>query len=186
MAYTALAAPSSLSLIIHYLVAGSGSLGVIRGSLLLSSLRGEKRISTRRRGFLQMHSSHLACLHITLLQDLDQTLVFVVGAELVLQRCLRCAVHDALSSVPCNAYQPTDSSSVLRCLRCCLLVGHHDLEARNDLGKRGAAVCPPLCQIFGGVDEDDEVLLSPLVEDLVLLSVSLRHSEDLELDLKVI
>lgn len=59
--------------------------------------------------------------------------------------------------------------------RACLLVGDHDLEARDDLCKRDGAVCFPYLEVFGGVDEDDEVLLVALVEHLVLLSISARH-----------
>lgn len=57
---------------------------------------------------------------------------------------------------------------------------HHDLEARDDLCKWDRAVLLPGCEILGGVDEDDEVLLGALEEDFVLGGVSARHVGGLE------
>ena len=71
-------------------------------------------------------------LDLALFEDLDDALVIVVGAELVLEGLLGCTVERALCAVPVM-----DSVSCCMGLRDCswpgLLVGDHDLEAADYL-----------------------------------------------------
>lgn len=57
----------------------------------------------------------------------------------------------------------------------CLLVGDEDLERGNEVSKRDAPVAEPLLEVFGIVDEDDEVVLLALVVDLGLGSFAASH-----------
>ena len=87
----------------------------------------------------------------TLLQNLLDGILWVGGAELVLERRLGRRLVAALGAVA---------------------VGGEDLEAGNDLGQRGGLVADPLAVVLLGVDEDEEVLAGALVVDLGLGSTA--------------
>ena len=57
------------------------------------------------------------------------------------------------------------------------LVGHEDLEAIDDLGKRDGPVLLPALHGFNVVNKDDKVFVLALVVHLSLLGVSARHDD---------
>jgi hypothetical protein len=95
-----------------------------------------------------------AGLVLATLQDLNQAIILIGGAELVLQSILAGAVEDALGAVA---------------------MSHKDLPSIQNISQRNTAIPPPLLQGVQVINEDDKVLRATLVKDLMGAVVGARH-----------
>ena len=120
---------------------------------------------------VQERVTYIYLLHIALLKDLDDGILFTLAAELILECSFRGGIKLALCTLPCRPV----SIGLRRPDELDLLVCDEDLEAVDNLCKRNTSVTLPLLKICRRLEKDDEVFLSTLVVDLSDTCFSGRH-----------
>ena len=122
---------------------------------------------------------YLSFLYVAFLQDLLHHILLLVCSKLVLQHCIACRVHHALSAVP--SIRLLVSVSLDRVIRLAngrrqnALMCNKHLPATDDLSQRNGLVILPVSYGLRAVGEYDEVFFLALEVDFGLGSVSTSH-----------
>jgi hypothetical protein len=106
---------------------------------------------------LRRRVSYLHSLNRPLHENLLNHIILIARPELILQHTLARTIHLALSTV---------------------LVRGHDLEGADDLRHWDRLVGLPCLEVFGGIDEDYEIVFFAFVVDFAYFGVSAGHGCD--------